>query len=61
MAVLSDLGELWKSMNLNRTVLFDVVTTHAGDDVRVHVAPYQSPVGIELFLFNKDSVDLRYE
>ena len=60
-AVLSELGELWKSMNLNRIVLFDVVTTHVGDDFRVHVAPYQSPVGVELFLFDKDSVDQMYE
>jgi hypothetical protein len=54
-AILSEVGELWKSMDPHRALL-GAVTTHAGHDYRVHVDKYQSPSGIELYLFDKTNV-----
>ena len=54
--LLAEVGELWKSVDPRRTVLLGAVTTHAGHDYRVHVDKYQSPSGIELYLFDKTNL-----
>ncbi|MHB8627320.1 MAG: hypothetical protein ACYDEO_14070 [Aggregatilineales bacterium] len=59
-AILSEVGELWKSMDPHHAVL-GVVTTHAGHDYRVHVDKYQSPSGIELYLFDKSNMLLMHD
>ena len=53
-AILTDVGELWKSKDPHKMVLG--VTTHVGHDFRVHIDKYGTPNGIELFLFDQTNM-----
>jgi hypothetical protein len=59
-AILAELGELWASMDPHKALL-GAVTTHVGHDYRVHVDKFESPNGIELYLFDKTNMSLMHD